>query len=98
MFKINSLTPEPIPIKFGVATIQNPATNTSLEFFHFILNPEQRRVVQPVPYNCQHREVREPDNSVCVWVLFVACETKVPTAVNIHTSVFRVAKPSGLVD
>jgi hypothetical protein len=27
MFKINSLTPKPIPTKFGVATIQNPATN-----------------------------------------------------------------------
>jgi hypothetical protein len=48
MFKINSLTPQPIPTKFGVATIQNPATNISLEFFHFILNPEQRRVFQLV--------------------------------------------------
>jgi hypothetical protein len=48
MFKINSLTPYPIPTKFGVATNQNPATNISLEFFHFILNPEQRRVFQLV--------------------------------------------------
>jgi hypothetical protein len=48
MFKINSLTPQPISTKFGVATIQNPATNISLEFFHFILNPEQRRVFQLV--------------------------------------------------
>jgi hypothetical protein len=48
MFKINSLTPQPIPTKFCVATIQNPATNISLEFFHFILNPEQRRVFQLV--------------------------------------------------
>jgi hypothetical protein len=29
-------------------TIQNPATNISLEFFHFIFNPEQRRVFQLV--------------------------------------------------
>jgi hypothetical protein len=29
-------------------TIQNPATNISLEFFHFILNPEQRWVFQLV--------------------------------------------------
>jgi hypothetical protein len=27
MFKINSLTPQPIPTKFDVATIQNPARN-----------------------------------------------------------------------
>jgi hypothetical protein len=48
MFKINSLTPWPIPTKFGVVTIQNPATNISLEFFQFIFNPEQRRVFQLV--------------------------------------------------
>jgi hypothetical protein len=27
MFEINSLTPQPIPTKFCVATIQNPARN-----------------------------------------------------------------------
>jgi hypothetical protein len=27
MFKINPLTSQPIPTKFGVATIQNPARN-----------------------------------------------------------------------
>jgi hypothetical protein len=27
MFEINSLTPQPIQTKFGVATIQNPAEN-----------------------------------------------------------------------
>jgi hypothetical protein len=31
-------------------TILNPATNISLEFFHFILNPEQRRVFQLVSF------------------------------------------------
>jgi hypothetical protein len=48
MFEINPLTPQPIPTKFCVATIHNPATNISLELFHFILNPEQRRVFQLV--------------------------------------------------
>jgi hypothetical protein len=36
-------------------TIQNPARNISLEFFHFILNPEQRRVFQLVVYNYAFR-------------------------------------------
>jgi hypothetical protein len=34
--------------KFGVATIQKPVTNIPLEFFHVVLNPEQRRVFQLV--------------------------------------------------
>jgi hypothetical protein len=45
--------------KLGVATIQNPATNISLEFFHFILNPEQRRVFQLVTYK-HNRQISVP--------------------------------------
>jgi hypothetical protein len=37
MFKINSLTPLPIPTKFGVATIQNPATNIGYIRIHISL-------------------------------------------------------------
>jgi hypothetical protein len=54
-------TPSPIPTKFGVTTIQNPATNISLEFLHFILNPEQRRVFQLV-----NNELEKIDKDVIV--------------------------------
>jgi hypothetical protein len=46
MFEINSLTPQPIQTKFGVATIQNPAENIGYIRIHTSLKMNNNDTVR----------------------------------------------------